>query len=480
MRQVLHIFSKDVRCLWPQILVTCALFGTFDILEILSSPLQTPATQRINNLSGMLTLLLTLAIWYLVALAVYQEALPGQCQFWLTRPYSRGKLLAAKVLFIVVCVNVLLFFSDYFILSAQGFSSLATLPQLVLRQFAWSALFILPSFAIATVTRGVAQFVLAWFVLLLSVIAQSLLMSAFYRTGGMAIGFEESLVVTFVGVAAIATIVWQYAKRHTIAGRLVLIGIAFLGLPALSCISRFSQYIPGFPPAPEAQSKGPKDIQIVYDFGRANRTALSSPERVRLLVPIRVEGLPPETLLDGNGLTTVEAGGNAWPAPNVRLATSIERRGDQYWQALETEIGFLDALKSQAASVQSSLQLRLVTDTVQSSVPVTKRSFRVPNLGRCYSYEMLGTTQLACRAGLSFQNMSVRIDNGVGTKLVIADFSKSSLPFGLSPTFNLQAGPVSTAKRDAHFEFVPRRELVRFQRNLSFRGIDLSTYVVGR
>ncbi len=296
-------------------MVLLAVFVSFDILEILSSPLQTPDTQRINSALGMLMLLLMLAIWYLVALMVYQEPLPGDRQFWLTRPYSRLKLLAAKVLFVIVFINLPLFLSDCFILGAQGFPIGSSLPQLLLRQFPFTALFILPSFAIATVTRGVVQFVFAWFIILLSFIAQTLFLSALYRSQGTLSFSTELLLPNSLWVLTVLIIIWQYAKRHTFAGRVVLIALVFGGLPLMSEVSTLMQR---FRPETNVASSGPSNIQIVYESRSTSRKEGSpAPGYALLYLPIRVEGLPPDTLLQGGGELTIDVNGEVWPKPEL-------------------------------------------------------------------------------------------------------------------------------------------------------------------
>lgn len=482
MRQTLHIFRKDVRHLWPQILMILALFVTFDVLEILSSPLQLPETQRINSLSGIAMLLLMLAIWYLVALVVYQEPLPGDRQFWLTKPYLRSELLAAKVLFVAVFVNVPLLFSDCFILGAQGFPVLSSIPRLLLRQVIVSAFFILPFFAIATVTRGMAQFVFGWFLIVLSFIAQTMLVSAIYGTQGaiaVSLGALEMSFVVFAVSAAL--IIWQYAKRQTMAGRLVLMALAFGGLPAIPAVSMWARHVPGLRPDPEIRSTGPANIHISYQFGNARRRSSSpSSEYIQLSLPIRVEGLPADTLLEGSGQMTIEVGGKDWPKPGWRPATFLERSSGEYWQTFALEASALDALNNRAANVETSLHLTLLTDKIQTSVPAVQRSFWVPHLGRCYSHQTLNRAELGCRVGPSFSAFALRIDEGSQERLNAPGFAQSALPWGLAPTSDLQTGSVADIGSNAAFDFIPRRNLATFDRTLHLRGVDLGGYAASQ
>lgn len=478
MREILNIFRKDVRHLWPQILVIWTLFVVFDILDILSFPIDVPETHRINRLSGLAMLLLVLGIWYLVALAIYQEPLPGDRQFWLTRPYSRMRLLAEKALFIVVFINLPLFFSDCFILGLQSFPVLNSVRQLLLRQVVASTLFILPSFAIATLTRGVAQFVFAWFLILLGFIAQTMLATA---SSGGGVAFDSSGgLYAVIAVVALSIIVWQYATRQTIAGRAVLLALAFLGVSAFSVVPLLARHVPGLHPQPQLRSTGPANIHISYESGNARRRS-GQPANgwIELSFPIRVEGLPIDTLLEGGGEATIEVDGKAWPKPGWQPVTSIERILGQYWQTMRLETSVVDGLKNREVNVESSFRLALFTDKIQTSIPVAEKSFWVPNLGHCYSGQLLAMTELACRAGPRSIPMTLRIDEGSYERAYTPVFAQPTWQWGLSPTYDLTGGMVGDLRKNATFDFIPRREITTFNRKLRLSDVYLIDYALG-
>ena len=54
----------------------------------------------------LLPLGLPLVAWYLIARLIHAETLPGDRQFWITRPYRWQSLLGAKVLFVLVFLNL--------------------------------------------------------------------------------------------------------------------------------------------------------------------------------------------------------------------------------------------------------------------------------------------------------------------------------------------------------------------------------------
>src|SRR5882724_6313384 len=127
MSQILHIFRKDLRHLWPQVTVVLLLVAAHAVFDPHTAPVSVREVARVNTIAETLVMLLPLCIAFLIGLLVFQEALVGDRQFWLTRPYYWPKLLAAKILFFLIFFSVPLFLSDCYILGAQGFPVLAVL-----------------------------------------------------------------------------------------------------------------------------------------------------------------------------------------------------------------------------------------------------------------------------------------------------------------------------------------------------------------
>ena len=154
MRQILEIFRKDARHLWPQI----AAFWT---LLIAASALDPTYTHRHPlPAEAFLWTALPLACWYVAIAAIHENRLPGDRQYWLTRPYTRGGLVAAKALFVVACVNLPVFLAHATVMAILGIPPWQHLPALVWQQVFLSAFAILPAAAIASVTTGLKQVLL--------------------------------------------------------------------------------------------------------------------------------------------------------------------------------------------------------------------------------------------------------------------------------------------------------------------------------
>src|SRR5438105_2257009 len=106
--QTIHIFRKDARYLWREIGLFIALTALFAWRDYLWAEV-----------------LLSVSAVFLIARVIHAETLPGDTQFWLTRPYHWTSLLAAKILFILIFLNVPIFFARMHILAVAGFPLLS-------------------------------------------------------------------------------------------------------------------------------------------------------------------------------------------------------------------------------------------------------------------------------------------------------------------------------------------------------------------
>ncbi len=94
MLQALHILKKDIRHLRLEVSLVLVLTAAFAWTEMVS---RNPIWVRA---------LLAIAAVYLIARLIQAEAIPGHNQFWISRPYRWKSLLGAKLLFIVLFINL--------------------------------------------------------------------------------------------------------------------------------------------------------------------------------------------------------------------------------------------------------------------------------------------------------------------------------------------------------------------------------------
>jgi hypothetical protein len=153
-RQALHIFRKDIRYLRREIYLVLFLVAVFVWTETHSSD------------PWWVEMLLPVTVGCLIACLIHAEALPGNHQFWITRPYGWKSLVGAKLLFMLVFVNLPISMAQMLILFADGFPLGRSLPGLLWEQVLMILILSLPIAALAAMTAGMVSFIFSTLILL--------------------------------------------------------------------------------------------------------------------------------------------------------------------------------------------------------------------------------------------------------------------------------------------------------------------------
>ena len=151
MTAIAAILRKDLRRLWPQVLAFTMLL----LIGALTDPVY--STVRQSTVAAIAWAAALLVCWNLVTTAIHQEPLTGTHQSWRTCPYPRAGLPAAKLLFVVLCVNVPLLLMQAGVQTAVGIPLLQQAPALLWRQLFISVFVLTPFAAIAVTTGSTAQ-----------------------------------------------------------------------------------------------------------------------------------------------------------------------------------------------------------------------------------------------------------------------------------------------------------------------------------
>ncbi len=88
MNQILHIFRKDVRHRWIEIVVSLALLVAHAWHVAHQWNVPSPDFDLTSSLWGALAFFVPASWCFLVIRAVQEESLVGDRQFWVTRPYE--------------------------------------------------------------------------------------------------------------------------------------------------------------------------------------------------------------------------------------------------------------------------------------------------------------------------------------------------------------------------------------------------------
>lgn len=303
MNQVLHIFRKDVRHLWIEITVSLLADAAFvwKVLYQWAHP-----QQRMFDipefLSGLLVVLIPVAWCLLVVRSVQDESLVGDRQFWVTRPYTWKKLLAAKALFAAAFVNLPLFVCNVIFIEKAGFSAAPSLPGLLLLQAMMFVLVVLTTAALSVVTPTLVQ-------LLLWVLGIAVYMGCVASLSNLIPGStvstgpnESSMVSMFLfGAACLAIILWQFSQRRAWIARVAIVILAVV-VTVFSLIPQpASEVLHAYPPM-SSEEQLPFVLALVSpDTKLPVDPSAIQPKTVDLVLPFHVSGVAPGSFVTLNG-----------------------------------------------------------------------------------------------------------------------------------------------------------------------------------
>src|ERR1700687_1207936 len=304
MNQILHIFKKDARRHWPEILISVALLALFTRHEL--HPWQN--TNAFSSLSPYFFILAghyitpaTILFWaFLIIRVVQGESLVGDRQWWGTKPYEWWNLLAAKLLFILILISVPLFHVHLLLLHQFGFPILPNLSTLLLTQLALYFVLFLPALLLASLTKNFSQLLLTAACILLmgagiAWLATKIPSGDMESPPAIVEHFQEFLLWgSVVGVP-----VWQFARRRRWVSAAALLGMLAVNSLISVIVPNAKTMERDYPPAEAQPSPARIAIRQPAELtGRrnANPWADAVPD-VYLHVPITVSGVAPRTMV---------------------------------------------------------------------------------------------------------------------------------------------------------------------------------------
>jgi hypothetical protein len=383
MRQAIHIFTKDVRHLWPAILAVEILTALFAYVGAASFGVN---WQTLNLFPILTQLLMAVGWWYLIAAAIHEEVLPGHHQFWVTRPYSRKSLIAARALFIVAFINVPKMAADCVILEIQGFHAASYWSNLIASQVLLMALWLLPFAALAAITANLRQFILAvllvWLVIFPPIAIRSPLVSAFDSQMPIGGGWISMLIViAIVLLSSVLVLFWQYSRRRTAVARMMaIVAMTFvLGIPHLLPMGKLRALEMRLAGSAVAASA----IRVELDSDREEPMTRSSggpPGTIPIDIPLVVSELAEGTDLYVSDVQVEIAGrdGKLFPAKGT-----ISQRDGDYWERINVHSDFLELVKGEEVDVRTSAYFAVLGDPQTTYIEPGKRGTMIPGFGLC-------------------------------------------------------------------------------------------------
>lgn len=396
MNLVPHIFRKDVRHFYPEILVHLALLVMF----AWSAPSRWdshPLASAAQIASVLLRLLLPIAWLVLISRVIHDEALVGDRQFWITRPYRWAALLCEKVLFLLAFLYVPLFCMQVYLLHHAGLALGPAWKDLLLYQAVISMLYVLPFAAIAVVTATFGRHVLFLLGGLVYLVAVTIFTSWLTKHAITPPYADGAIAAVLLVVLAIAVLV-MYARRPVFQVRLALLCLPLMLMLLYLCA-------PTGLLMQHAYAAGASGDALAFDPAvKLQQTGSGRPvlfERdVVLKLPVRFKGRLAGEEVYGRGvqITLRSADGFTWRSPyeNAQLWFRSE---DPETLDVYVPSKVYERLQSRPVDVQLRVALEPYTfgSAQTGTVPATG-FFPSPGRGSCETRS--GGEEVQCRFAL--------------------------------------------------------------------------------
>jgi hypothetical protein len=422
MWQIFHIMKKDVRCLFAEIglLVACNIANVWMQAHHPDPSIWYESCQ----------LLTIMAAAHLITRVVHAEALVGDKQFWITRPYRWQSLLTAKLTFIVLFASLPVFLTYAAALTFMGFSPeswFAPLASASVRLFVVALL----AAALACVTRGTAQFTLLG---LLALFCGAFL---FERTFGRwsleSLPEDWPLLATAAAAIALSILLVEYRTRWTVAGRTLGVGACLLWAPLLTSMPATNR--PFVETDPEPQESSTVELKVEFIRPASVVASMEQPQRFPSFSELfaSVQGIP-----DGFGIAAYRFGGTfqgasgrQWRIPKQPFQQTEFQNANKtaVQNVFYTPASFADDFKDEVdrpGMLRLSIEMQLVKLHTKTVI-LTRTPIDVIAGLQCY----LKAREVVCRAprwpavylrvfsaGKSFEFGSTFINGGFGLDLL--------------------------------------------------------------
>ena len=393
MKQIFHIFKKDLRSYWMETAISLALVAALGWcgpqMWLVHVESETSGTAGVMKaITGILLFLLTLSWALLIARSVHGEPLVGDRQFWITRPVAWRQLLLAKLLSIAVFILLPFFLLQILLLLRAGFSPLPWIPTLLASAALLFACALLPLIALATLTKSLGRFVLlclgALLYFILLVMAFLSLSSKLQQTHGPAEKLVTALLVLLLCCTAIRL---QYRRSNYALAfvMMLLVPVVSLGLPLLSP-DRYlmDRYYP-------RASSQPVPVQLRFDAQDQVHSKHWSTElfdQPRFELPVQLSGVASDRAVnfDQARYTLVNERGERWESSwqSIEDRFNTPTRDLTRWNfAIPQKV--LDRFGNNPVTVYLTLAVtELQKGKVETiSLPGPMQEFSVPGFGTC-------------------------------------------------------------------------------------------------
>jgi hypothetical protein len=396
-----HIFRKDARHHWPEILISLLLLITFAIEQPRNWTGQPLEGRFLSGLLNALPILIVLAWAFLVVRLVQGESLIGDRQFWITRPYQWHKLVAAKLLSILLFIHLPLFITQLSLLKIANFPVASSIPGLLYVQLLFVFAIVLPSITIGTITSGIGQASLALLAVLLLMLG-IVLLSTVMPDMDFATDATDTLQGVIYPCASVTAILVQYIYRKALLSRLVVAGAA-VSIFLVIVLAPYGKLISrDFPLATKAH---PLPAHFTLDrslsFGHAQGQEVNFfGDEVELEIPFQVAELPDKTIIQARAikLDLDLPSGEHWTSHWHSVYHSLSPGRTRDWPSIGMKRAVFNRFKNGPVRAHASLGFNIFRLGPGTQVFLAGDRLNLPGGARCLNE--LSQSWLKCFAAL--------------------------------------------------------------------------------
>jgi hypothetical protein len=470
--QAIHILQKDVRHLWLELclfMLVTALFGwrDYDWAEVLL------------GITGA----------FVIARLIHAEPLPGDTQFWITRPYDWKSLLTAKVLFILIFLNLpVLIARAVIIIYREGFPVSYALVPLVWSQFLIIVGFCLPVAALAAVTADLVPFIFSTLVLLViaSIVASGsipfigmldgALQTAAWPEGVEWMRFAFVFVIVTLTAAGLLNI--QYKARRTPFSRIAaaaLLLIAVLGYVTIPPTLGADLQARLSAPPPFASQVRVEVDSMPRKFAPRGRRNM-----VQISVPLNVVGIPSDVVahMDASSITLEAQDGRQ----TARALTIPSRNNGPSLRAFDDIVfispSFFAAERKQPVKLRGALYITVFRAPRATHLTLTAEPQYVGDGLQCSVNAISG--QLRCQSAFRWPRLLVDAKVRDEAESLWSLISYSPFPSGMELNYlegHLASGP---PPHDPQATILVMEPLAHFRTEFSADNFQLEQFAAPR
>jgi hypothetical protein len=400
MKQILHIFAKDARRFWPEILVSLGITAAFVVIE----PQQwlrdlNPNFEMHNMLVGLLCALVPISWWILIARVIHAERLVGDTQYWLTRPCTWQNLLAAKVLFLLSFLVLPFTLAQFILLAEAGFHPLPLIPGPLHNLLLITVFVLLPLAALAVVTSNLVRMTLTMLGVLLTYTAFfAIWFMQFIDSfiADMPNPLRNTILFWIATASLVAAIVVQYALRKVWIARGILLALPIVLFGADAVISHFDRArIDHIYPAVAAQSTNGQvgeGVQISYHlvdprlYGNSSYSFGTGHVSVPILLQLKASGVADDQfgLIDGIRAEITAPDGSHWNSDwQGSFGTEFSHYNLNSVPSVRIPMDVYEKYRSMPLQVRFFFAVSHARVGKTTTLPLPEHSFSVPDFGVC-------------------------------------------------------------------------------------------------